>query len=131
MLLAVAGKSDIDPLLLTKLASGFCSGMARTSGMCGAITGGILALNLVLGRETPSDSIEENYKAVQKLIEKFEKRFCSTNCTELLHCDLGTDEGQERFRENELFNRCREFTSEAASITIEILKEAETEGGKP
>jgi len=102
--------------------------MARTSGMCGAVTGGILAINLLLGREDLSDSIEGNYSAVQKLIERFENRFQSANCTELLQCDLGTEEGQKKFREEELFNRCREFTSEAARITAEILESIEKKG---
>ena len=96
--------------------------------MCGAVTGGILALNLALGRAMPSDSVEENYSAIQKLIESFESCFNSTNCTELLRCDLGTEEGQRKFKEEELFNRCREFTLNAARITAEILKDIEKKG---
>ena len=91
--------------------------------MCGAVTGGILALNLSLGRESNSDSFDENYSAVQKLLEEFEARFGSSNCTELLGCDLGSKEGQEKFKEEGLFERCREFTGEAAKISAELLKD--------
>lgn len=91
--------------------------------MCGAVTGAILALNLSLGRESNSGSFDGNYSAVQKLIEEFEARFGSSNCTELLGCDLGSKEGQEKFKKEELFERCREFTGEAAKISAEILKD--------
>jgi len=128
VILAVAGKTDIDTALLTRLASGFCSGMARTSGMCGAVTGGMLALNLALGRKDQTDSIEKNYDAIQELINRFESRFTSTNCSELLSCDLGTEEGRKKFKEEELINKCREFTSKAAGITAEILDEVNKVG---
>jgi len=47
---AVADHYDLKSDLLPRLATGFCSGMSRTGGTCGAVTGGVLALNLFLGR---------------------------------------------------------------------------------
>jgi len=40
VLLAIAGHKGIQSDLIPGIATGFCSGMSRTCGMCGAVTGG-------------------------------------------------------------------------------------------
>jgi hypothetical protein len=50
VLLAVAESRGLANEWIPRAASGFCSGLARTGGLCGALSGGILAINLVLGR---------------------------------------------------------------------------------
>jgi C_GCAxxG_C_C family probable redox protein len=117
----VAENLGIESPLIPGIATGFCSGMARTSGTCGALTGGILGLNLALGRNTSAESVESNYAAVQTLVEKFQENFGSTNCKELLGCNLGTEEGQQAFNAKNLGNRCQKFTGKAAEIAISII----------
>ncbi len=111
-------KSDLIP----RMASGFCSGMARTSNMCGAVTGGIIALSLLFGRNTADESLDGCYSAVQTLIDEFEKEFGSSNCKALLNCDLGTDEGQQIFADNELMKQCGHFVGKAAEMTKAIIE---------
>jgi len=89
--------------------------------MCGAIRGGILALNVVFGRGSSDDSVEVNYKAVQTLVSNFENEFGSINCYELLNCDLGTDKGQHKFRENDLHLKCSEYTGKATELVRTII----------
>ena len=89
VLKVIADEENIESPLIPGIATGFCSGMSRTCNMCGALTGGILALNVVFCRSLSEESVEENYKAVQSLINKFENEFGTTNCRELLGCDLG------------------------------------------
>ncbi len=96
VLKVIADEEGISSPLLPGIATGFCGGMSRTCNMYGAITGGILALNIVFGRGSTEDSVEENYKAVQNLISGFEKEFGSINCQELLDCNLGIDDGQKK-----------------------------------
>ena len=119
----VAEKLSIESPLIPGIATGFCSGMARTCGTCGALTGGILGLNLVLGRNVTSESVESNYAAVQSLVEQFQENFGSTNCEELLGCNLGTEEGQQVFNAKNLGKRCQKFTGKAAEIVINIIEE--------
>ncbi|MFZ3044911.1 MAG: C-GCAxxG-C-C family protein [Desulfatirhabdiaceae bacterium] len=45
--------------------------MARTCGTCGALTGGVLGLNMVFGRSSAPESVENNYVADQALVEQF------------------------------------------------------------
>ncbi len=123
VLSAIAKEGSVESPLIPGIATGFCSGMARSRGTCGALTGGILAINLMHGRSTPEQSVERNYSLVRELVSRFEKEFKSTNCGKLLGCDLGTEEGQEIFGKQNLIERCRLYTKKATSITRELLAE--------
>jgi len=102
--------------LVTRIATGFCSGMARTCGPCGALSGGIIGIGLALGRAQAGESVQSAYAAVQTFIDDFERAFGARSCDALLGCDLGTAEGQAIFREHRLHERCREFTARAAEL---------------
>lgn len=112
-------QSDIIP----KIATGFCSGVSRTCGMCGAVSGAIIAMNLFYGRNKPSESPETAYIAVRKLINIFKEKFGSTNCKELTGCDLGTEEGRNTFMSKNLIERCRNYTEEATRMAMSIIEE--------
>lgn len=121
VLQAIAESKGIQSELIPKIATGFCSGMSRTSRTCGAVSGAILALGLFFGRSSPEVPVDSCYDQVQKLIRIFEGKFGSTNCGELTGCDLGTEEGQEAFRANNVIERCREFTVEATSMALSLI----------
>ncbi len=87
----------IDSPLIPKIATGFCSGVSRTFGMCGALSGGIMALGLLYGRNESTDYHSEIYSRVQELVSEFERIFGTSNCFELINCDLNTIEGQKKF----------------------------------
>jgi C_GCAxxG_C_C family probable redox protein len=120
VLLAVTKHRGIETPLIPAIATGFCRGLSRTSGMCGALAGGILGLNLVCRRDCPAQSVEQNFAAVQRLVSEFEASCGSTRCSELLGCDLGTPEGQRIFRQNKLQRRCREYTATATRIAVSL-----------
>lgn len=121
VLLALAKSQGLESDSLVKMASGFCGGMARTCGTCGAVTGAIMGMGLSLGRSQPGESIQPAYAATQRLITEFEREFGSRDCHVLLGCDLGTPEGQASFREQKLGERCRNYTGRAAEIAANIL----------
>jgi len=121
VLLTIAEEKGIESDLIPKIATGFCSGMARTGGMCGAVSGAMLALNLVNGRSTPGESIEENYVGIRELLNSFEEKFGSINCMELVECDLGTEEGQKSYEENNRFVQCLEYVGEATRMAFEKI----------
>lgn len=121
VLKVIMEEEGISSPLFPGIATGFCSGMSRTCNMCGALTGGILALSAVYGRKSSNDSVEQTYQSVQMLITSFEKEFNTTNCHELLDCDLGTDEGQKKFGYNELYLKCSEYTGRATELVRNII----------
>ncbi len=55
MLLAVAESEGIQSDFIPKIATGFCGGVSRTCGMCGAVSGGIMAIGLFAGRNAPTE----------------------------------------------------------------------------
>ena len=123
MLLGVAGAKGITSELIPRIATGFCGGIARTRGMCGAVAGAVMGINLFSGRNAPGDSREENYAMVGELLRRFEAAFGSTNCYELTGCDFTTREGQLMFLEKDIVGRCRNFTEEATRMAMTILEE--------
>lgn len=128
VLLAIAESRGLRSELIPRIATGFCSGIARTAGMCGALTGAIMAVNLFTGRQSPRQSLEANYRAVRTTIERFEERCGSSNCFELIGCRLDTDAGQQHFKANQCIQSCRRFTEEATAIALEVISEAAPSG---
>ena len=122
VLLAVAAEFGVASPLVPRIATGFCSGLARTGGMCGAVSGAIMGLGLATGREAPSDGLEECYAATTQLLAQFVGRFGATGCPELLGCDVRTAEGRRFYQENHLAERCRCFVEEATALALGLLE---------
>lgn len=122
MLLAVAESQGIESDLLPRIATGFCSGLARTGGLCGALSGGIMALNLLTGRSEPGASVDENYALVGELIDQYEEKFGSINCKELTGVDLGTGEGQAKFREKNQITNCLNYAEEVTQMVLSLAE---------
>ena len=119
----MAESQNIQSELIPKIATGFCSGTSRTCGICGAVSGAIMSISLFHGRSVPDESVETCYINVRKLIDMFESKFGSTNCKQLIGCDLGTEEGQNTFKSNNLIEHCRKFTEEATRMAMSIIEE--------
>lgn len=123
VLLAVCDHHGIRSRWIPKIATGFCSGVARTGGMCGAFTGAVMAVNLFTGRDTPEASLEKSYRAVDRLTDLFKARFGTTICPELIGCRLDTEAGQQRFKADNLIMKCRQATVDAAAMAMQVISE--------
>lgn len=121
VLLAVSDHFGINTPVIPQIATGFCSGVARTGGMCGALSGAIMAIGLEKGRESPDTSFEAIYDIVQRLLDMFEAEFGTTNCRRLIHCDLRTEAGMKHYLDNDLEAKCLRYTQEATRITLSLL----------
>ncbi len=81
------------PKEVIKLATGFGGGMGHTKNTCGAITGAVMALSAVVGRENPMaketmmerihELDEDIYPVVGKMVEEMEKEYGTLICSEL------------------------------------------------
>lgn len=123
VVLSLAQAQGIESDLLPRAATAFCSGMARTGGTCGALTGAIMGISLGLGRSKAGEPVQASYTATQRLIGEFEQAFGARDCHVLLGCDLGTPEGQATFQDKRLAERCANYTGKAAEIAARILAE--------
>jgi C_GCAxxG_C_C family probable redox protein len=118
---ALAPRAGVNPDLVTPMATGFCSGVGRTGGMCGAVSGAIMAIGLATGRTTPAGKVERSYDPVNALLNRFVAEFGSTNCAELLGCHIGTPDGMQAFRDRKLVERCRAYTKRAAELAAPLM----------
>lgn len=125
MLLSVTESQGIQSDLIPRIATGFCGGIARTSSICGAVSGAIMAVNLCYGRMEAGNSTEKNYAKVRELIGLFEAQFDTVNCRELTGCDLATREGQQLFKANNIIARCKHFSQEATRMALRIIRESD------
>lgn len=122
VLMAIAVSQNIKSELIPRIASGFCGGMALTNGLCGAIAGGVMAINLIYGRDNNHQNKDINYQKVQEFISEFKARFGSLNCPDLTDCDLSTDEGKEKFDVLNVHKKCTHYTVEATRLVYNSIK---------
>ncbi|MDP6343768.1 MAG: C-GCAxxG-C-C family protein [Alphaproteobacteria bacterium] len=123
VLKTIAERQGIDSALIPGIATGFCGGMARSGGPCGAVTGAVMALGVAYGRDDPGRPVKQTYDAVRAMMAEFEARFGSSNCTDLLGVDLNTPEGRQAFDEQNLDRKCTDFTGAAAALVAAALEE--------
>ena len=129
VLMAVSDESGVISPLIPRIATGFCGGIARTSGMCGAVTGGIMALGILYGRDNAEQSYETVYEKVQQFLQAFEEEYMSINCYELTGCDLSKEEERQAFVEKGMLEKCRQFTGRAASLVADLIRGEEDNEG--
>jgi C_GCAxxG_C_C family probable redox protein len=118
----VAESKNIQSDLIPKIATGFCGGIARTSGICGAVSGAVMAINTFYGRNTPDVPYEKSYAPVQKLLKSFAEKFGSTNCKELTGVDLATEEGRKQFYNTNMIEQCKNYTEEATRMAMFLIE---------
>jgi len=123
------------PLAL-RIATGFGGGIGRTGGICGAVSGAVMAISWVAGRDRPDD--RESYvrcaEMIRALMDRFRETHSTTVCRELTGYDLSDPSVLDRFAADETRRRnCAEYISTASRIAAAMLLEspqpAERTGG--
>ncbi len=124
VLSAFSDELGLDADTALRLATGFGAGMARLQGVCGAVSGGIIAIGIRHGRGAGEDRTptEETYRRARELMAQFESRHGTLVCSELLGgCDLNTPEGQQSFKEDDLPNRVCAGCVRTIADTLEMI----------
>jgi C_GCAxxG_C_C family probable redox protein len=120
-----SGQFGLDCESALKVATGFGGGM-RMSETCGAVTGAFMVLGLKYGNATAQDqqAKEKTYEMINEFTNRFKNRNGSVVCRELLGCDISTQDGQKKARDDGLFSTiCPEMVKNAAEIIEEMLAE--------
>jgi C_GCAxxG_C_C family probable redox protein len=110
--------------LLPRLASGFGGGVGRKGSLCGAFTGGIMAIGMKMGRTDPKDrkTLLEVYDKCQQFWEKFEKEFGSRNCYDLIGLHLDDPEENKKWAETGGREKCTAIVEKTAGMLCEFIK---------
>jgi C_GCAxxG_C_C family probable redox protein len=117
---------QLDKKLAFKLSCGFGGGIARTQNICGVISAAIMLTGLNFNRVADDDFekvnknfLEKIFKSTKKekiyndlssqrktfmksrrFLNAFNDRYGSVNCEGIIKCDINSDEGFERAKEN-------------------------------
>jgi len=96
--------------------------------VCGAVTGGIMVIGLKFGNIDKNDktATEITYKKTRELLNNFKEIQGSYICSKLLNeCDLKTELGQNRFKNEDLKNKvCSSCVKNVVQIVETIIKKA-------
>jgi C_GCAxxG_C_C family probable redox protein len=124
VLTAFSKDMGLDDELAFKISCGFGGGMGRLQATCGAITGAYMAIGLKYGKSKKEDLTNQDltYQQVRDFNDQFIRLHKTTNCRDLLNCDLRTDEGQDFFKKNGLKVKiCEKCIKNAVQILETII----------
>lgn len=116
----------MDSQLGHKLATGLGAGLGRKQYICGAVNAGAIILSLLHGNEEAQQTeLKENtYAKVRNLLNEFERKFGTAQCSDLLGVDLTTDEGKQKFKTlNFLDTKCADFVTKVCELIEKELEE--------
>jgi C_GCAxxG_C_C family probable redox protein len=97
-----------------KVASGFCGGIGRChEDVCGALSGGVIALGSMYGREKGEENIDKVVALSLELRRRFVGEFGTTVCRDVI----------ENSKKMPGMSDCKDVTSRAAWILYRLIGE--------
>lgn len=81
-----------------RIAMAFGGGVCGRQGLCGALTGGLMAVGMKLGRRRPGDDKAPANQAGKALLAWAEGEYPSLDCRALTGVDFSDSEDNARFR---------------------------------
>ncbi len=98
-----------------KMATGFGAGLGGAKSCCGSLTGAVLVLSAIKGRENANESVDEVFRLTKELHDRFEEDFGDTSCNVLTKTvDWGAPEHHQL---------CEKYVRGAAEILYDLLTE--------
>jgi len=118
---------NLDSFTARNVACGFGAGISKRQEICGAVSGGIMVLGMLIGTRGSHDrsTTEETYAMSEEFMSRFESVHGTCQCRQLLDgCDLKTDEGRARMKELDLRNKtCKACVQSAVEILEQLIHE--------
>lgn len=124
VLLAISDWLEIKNDMIPRIATGFGGGICFCGLVCGAVSGGIMALSVKFGRNDAKEQKVDLYQLGHRIVEGFEKEFGSVMCRELTECDFHTEAGRKEYADRKLWEtKCREYIAGATAIVFDLIAE--------
>ncbi|MCL2381055.1 MAG: C-GCAxxG-C-C family protein [Treponema sp.] len=110
-------------------AVGFGGGIGRLQDVCGAVSAAVIVLGLASGfkEDDGRPKINAVYDTVRRFVAEFTREKGTIKCSDLLNCDLSSEEGQKYFKEHNLKEQCRSYVR----LCCELLDAYIAEGDEP
>jgi C_GCAxxG_C_C family probable redox protein len=96
-----------------KIATAFGGGLGHAGCLCGALSGAVMVLSLLDGRNSATESREPAYGSAREFHEAFSRTFGGTCCRALNRFELGSREQRKQ---------CLKITSDTANLLMEMLE---------
>ncbi|WP_400196842.1 C-GCAxxG-C-C family protein [Candidatus Methanarcanum hacksteinii] len=105
-----------------RIAGCFGIGMAQ-DGVCGAVSGGMMALGLAFGNDAPEDLSKKDalFKMRDELVKEFKIRNADVNCPELLGQKVHTLEDLMLTRPTGIYKDCPKYCIDVIEIVEKML----------
>jgi len=112
------GKSNLIP----RIATAFGGGIGRCGSVCGALTGGVMALGIKYGTNEPSQEKRlKAYELAHRLYKKFDGQHGTVLCRELIGYDLSNLQELEEARKAGVFKeKCVNFVRTVVESIAEL-----------
>jgi C_GCAxxG_C_C family probable redox protein len=123
---AYSDELKFDNNLALSVSVGFGGGMGRLQETCGAVTGSFMVLGIHNCKKLSDnkDRKEATYSMIQKFSQEFKLINGTTDCLELLKCDLKTEEGNLFAKENNLFETvCEKCISDSVRTINKLIRQ--------
>jgi len=106
--------------LIPKIATGFGGGIGLCGSVCGALTGGVMAIGIKYGISEPSQEKRERaYELCQNLLRVFENEHGSALCRDLIKYDLSNPDDLKKARKANVFEeKCPDFVRTAIKFLV-------------
>ncbi|UCB46514.1 MAG: C_GCAxxG_C_C family protein [Spirochaetota bacterium] len=124
VLAAFCERYGLDKSEAVKVACGFGGGMGRMANVCGAVSGAFMVLGLryCSSGDDLKSSKEETYSKVREFTDRFKVLHGSIICKEILGCDISSENGMRKAKEEGLFeSKCSELVRDSAKILKKMI----------
>lgn len=126
VLVAFGDMTGLEPEFAKRISCGFGGGMGRMREVCGAVSGMIMAADLLYGYTDPGEEDtkkKEHYRLVQELSSKFREETGSIICREILKNPPSDPSPSPRTEEYYKTRPCARMVMLAAKILDEYMAE--------
>jgi C_GCAxxG_C_C family probable redox protein len=114
------GKDELVP----KIATAFGAGIGRCGSVCGALTGGVMAVGIRYGTNEPSaEKRSRAYDVGRRLYDEFRRRNGAVACRELIGYDLTDAMERKKANQSKVFEKkCPTFVRSTVEILLELAE---------
>ena len=127
IVLAFEDMLSIDESTLSRMASSFGGGMGRLREVCGSVSGMFMVAGLLYGYDGPETGQIKaaHYARIQELARRFEDKYGTIVCREILGLDVRHDTPTPEARTDGYYKKrpCPEIIGDAAEILEQYIKE--------
>ncbi len=108
-----------------KMACGLGSGISRWGTVCGAVSGGVMALGFCFGptKNGEKEKKDKTYVKVQEMLRAFEQDFGTVQCRQLTGLNFMDPVEREQFKIRDLYGQCAEYIANIVESVRKAIKE--------